>query len=159
AATGRPADEISGALDRARTTLFAARLQRPRPHLDDKVLTAWNGLMIAAFARAARVLPAFDTEPEEASAHLESARSAANFIKTRMWNDATGVLLRRYRDGQAAIEAYAEDYAFLVFGILELFQADPDPSWLAWAIELQRRQDELFWDAGGAGWFSTTGRD
>ena len=56
-----------------------------------------------------------------------------------MWDPATGRLLRRYRDGEAAIDAYAEDYACLIFGLLELFQADGDPAWLEWAIELQRR--------------------
>ena len=68
-------------------------------------------------------------------------------------------LLRSYRNGNAAIDAYAEDYACLIFGLLELFQADPDPMWLEWAITLQHRQDELFWDEAGAGWFSTTGTD
>ena len=68
-------------------------------------------------------------------------------------------LLRRYRAGDAAIDGYAEDYAFLVFGILELFQASGDPHWLTWARELQARQDELFWDSGSGGWFSTTGND
>ena len=58
-----------------------------------------------------------------------------------------------------AIEAYAEDYACLVWGLLELFQADGDPGWLEWALSLQRRQDELFWDDGAAGWFATTGTD
>src|SRR5262249_50769088 len=77
----------------------------------------------------------------------------------RLWNPATGVLLRRYRDGRAEIDAYAEDHAFLIHGLLELFQADPDAAWLIWAIELQRRQDELFWDEAEAGWFSTDGRD
>ena len=76
-----------------------------------------------------------------------------------MWNPQRGVLLRRYRHGDAAIEAYAEDYAFLVFGILELFQADGNPEWLDWALALQRAQDRLFWDAQGGGWFSTTGHD
>jgi uncharacterized protein YyaL (SSP411 family) len=76
-----------------------------------------------------------------------------------MWNPETATLLRRYRGGHAAIEAYAEDYAFLVFGLLELFQADPDAGWLTWAVALQRRQDELFWDEIDGGWFSTTGRD
>ena len=71
----------------------------------------------------------------------------------------TGTLLRRYRDGHAEIDGYAEDYAYLIFGLLELFQADADPAWLEWAIALQRRQDELFWDDAGGGWFSTTGRD
>ena len=61
--------------------------------------------------------------------------------------------------GDAEIEGYAEDYAYLIFGLLELFQADADPAWLEWAIALQRRQDELFWDETAGGWFSTTGRD
>jgi uncharacterized protein YyaL (SSP411 family) len=114
------------------------------------VLTAWNGLMIAAFARAARVLP-------DSESHLAAARAAADFIRTTMWRD--GTLLRRYRGGQAAIEGYAEDYAYLTFGVLELFQADADPRWLEWALTLQRRQDELFWDEAEGGWFSTTGGD
>ena len=68
-------------------------------------------------------------------------------------------LLRRYRDGEAAIDAYAEDYACLVFGLLELFQAGGEPRWLELAQALQRRQDELFWDDEDGGWFSTTGDD
>jgi len=75
-----------------------------------------------------------------------------------MWSADRDRLLRRYRDGDAAIEAYAEDYAFLVFGLLELFQADGDVHWLQWAIALLRAQDRLFWDDAG-GWFSTTGAD
>ena len=71
---------------------------------------------------------------------------------------STGTLLRRYRDGHAEIDGYAEDYAYLIFGLLELFQADADPAWLEWAIALQRRQDELFWDDADGGWFSTTGQ-
>jgi uncharacterized protein YyaL (SSP411 family) len=76
-----------------------------------------------------------------------------------MWNARTGTLLRRYRDGHAEIDGYAEDYAYLVAGLLQLFQADPAPMWLEWAIALQRRQDELFWDDVNGGWFSTTGKD
>ena len=68
-------------------------------------------------------------------------------------------LLRRYRDGEAGIPGYAEDYAFLIFGLLELFQADGDAAWLDWAQELQRAQDERFWDEEEGGWFSTTGDD
>ena len=71
----------------------------------------------------------------------------------------TRTLLRRFRDGAAAIEAFSEDYACLVWGLLELFQASGAPEWLEWAIALQRRQDALFWDDADAGWFSTTGRD
>jgi len=76
-----------------------------------------------------------------------------------MWSAGTGVLLRRYRDGAAEIDGYAEDYAYLIAGLLELVQADPAPMWLEWAIALQRKQDELFWDETSGGWFSTTGRD
>ncbi len=68
-------------------------------------------------------------------------------------------MYRRYRGGDAAIDGYAEDFAYLIFGVLELFQATGDPTWLAWARDLQARQDELFWDAEGGGWFSTTGND
>jgi uncharacterized protein YyaL (SSP411 family) len=159
--TGRSVEEVRDALERARRTLFDVRSRRPRPHLDDKVLTAWNGLMIAAFARAARVLPEGGTHPDftrrDGGTYLDTARRAAVFIRTTMWRN--GVLLRRYRGGEAAIEGYAEDYAYLIFGLLELFQADADPIWLEWASDLQRRQDELFWDEDEGGWFSTTGAD
>jgi uncharacterized protein YyaL (SSP411 family) len=76
-----------------------------------------------------------------------------------MWNAGTGVLLRRYRDGHAEIPGYAEDYAYLIFGLLELFQASGEPMWLEWAAALQRQQDERFWDEAAGGWFSTDGRD
>jgi len=149
--THRAPADIVDVLNRARVKLFQARLQRPRPHLDDKILTAWNGLMIAAFARMARVTgsPRF----------LESARRAAGFMREQMWRADGRTLLRRYRDGLAEIDAYAEDFAYLIFGLLELFQADADPVWLEWAIALQQRQDELFWDEVSGGWFSTTGND
>jgi hypothetical protein len=148
--TGKPVDHVMNALVVIREKLFAARQQRPRPHLDDKVLTAWNGLMIAAFARAARV-----ANPR----HLQAAQRAAEFIRTTLWIESERRLLRRYRAGEAAIDAYAEDYAYLVFGLLELFQADGDVRWLDWAVTLQQRQDDLFWDPDEAGWFSTTGND
>jgi uncharacterized protein YyaL (SSP411 family) len=75
-----------------------------------------------------------------------------------MWR-ADGTLLRRWRDGDASIDAYAEDYASLIWGLLELFQADGDPAWLEWARELQTQQNARFWDETDGGWFSTTGRD
>jgi uncharacterized protein YyaL (SSP411 family) len=152
ARTSRPAADVEAALRRARDTLLERRATRPRPHLDDKVLTAWNGLTIAAFARAGRVL-------EGETRFLDDARRAAQFIRTHLWKPATRTLLRRYRGGDANVEGYAEDYAYLIFGLLELFQADGDAAWLEWATELQRRQDELFWDNVDGGWFSTTGKD
>jgi hypothetical protein len=158
--TQQTSGEVSSVLSRARLTMFKARLGRPRPQLDDKVLTAWNGLMIAALARAARVLHGMSGGSGAAGdEYLQAARRAAEFIRARMWNADTKTLLRRFRDGHADIEGYAEDYAFLVFGLLELFQADPDPRWLEWALALQERQDTLFWDETEGGWFSTTGTD
>ena len=146
---------VEAALERARQKLFAARQARPRPHLDDKVLTAWNGLMIAAFARAARVLPGSPS----ASGYLEAATRAAAFLKSTLWRPESRLLLRRFREGEAAIDGYAEDYAFLIFGLLELFQAGGDPQWLEWATLLQEVQDERFWDPGDGGYFATTGED
>jgi uncharacterized protein YyaL (SSP411 family) len=158
--SGASEEEVAATLDRARIAMFKTRLERPRPHLDDKVLTAWNGWMIAAFARASRVVRAFRPErPAAAVAYLEAARRAASFLRERMWDESRGMLLRRYRDGHAEIEGYAEDYACLVLGLIELFQADPDPVWLLWAVGLQRRQDGQFWDDSEGGWFSTTGTD
>ena len=155
AGTGRTASEVVDILERARRLLFERRARRPRPHLDDKVLTSWNGMMIAAFARAARVLPA----RPQAGAWLEAATGAARFIRESMWRESDGTLLRRWRDGDASIDAFAEDYASLVWGLLELFQTDGDPAWLTWARELQAQQDARFWDEQEGGWFSTTGRD
>jgi uncharacterized protein YyaL (SSP411 family) len=150
--TGRSEQDVEAVLARAREKLLQRRASRPRPHLDDKVLTAWNGLIIAAFARAARVL-------DNGERYLDDARRAAVFIRERLWNEESGTLLRRYRKGNASVDAYAEDYAYLTFGLLELLQADGDPQWLAWARRLQQAQDDLFWDAVEGGWFSTTGRD
>jgi len=153
-------DEIAEILARCRAEMYAVRLTRPRPQLDDKVLTAWNGLMIAAFARMTRLARLRRSGGlASADAYLEAATKAATFIRDHLWNAARSTLLRRYRDKDAAIEGYAEDYAFLIFGLLELFQTDPNPQWLEWAIALQHGQDELFWDEADAGWFSTSGRD
>jgi uncharacterized protein YyaL (SSP411 family) len=155
ARTGKAPDEILAALGRTRRILFDARASRPRPHLDDKILTAWNGLMVAAFARARRVLP----ESPSAARYLRAAEGAARFIRRSLWREDRQCLLRRYRDGEAAIDGYAEDYAYLIFGLLELFQATGAPEWLDWATTLQRSQDAQFWDERDAGWFSTTGSD
>ncbi|MGH8310791.1 MAG: thioredoxin domain-containing protein, partial [Steroidobacteraceae bacterium] len=150
-------------LREAKQKLLQVRSQRVWPGRDEKILTAWNGLMIAAFARVARMLGATSAPGTRAAAasagYLASATRAASFVRDRMWNASTRTLLRRYRAGQAAIDAYAEDYAFLVAGLLELFQADPDPAWLEWAVALQEAQDARFWDEADAGWFSTTGGD
>ena len=144
------AADVEVSLARSRSALLTVRGARPRPHLDDKVITAWNGLTIGACARAARVL-------DDGRAYLASAQQATRFLLSRLWDGTR--LLRRYRRGEAGIEGYAEDYAFLIFGLLELFQADGDATWLESALALQQRQDALFWDPDHAGWFSTTGDD
>ena len=152
AGRARSLEEVESVLRRARLKLLERRSRRPRPHLDDKILTAWNGLTIAAFARVGRVL-------EGQQRFLDDARRAAEFIRAHLWQPSAGRLLRRYRNGDANVEGYAEDYAYLIFGLLELFQADGDPAWLDWAMALQQRQDDLFWDDADGGWFSTTGAD
>ncbi len=76
-----------------------------------------------------------------------------------MWDAGRQIVKRRYRDGDTAIDGYAEDYAYLIFGLIELFQVGGDPHWLEWARTLQKRQDEQFWDAANGGWFNTTGAD
>jgi len=158
--TGLAPADVVDRLARARIVLYGVRLQRPRPHLDDKVLAAWNGLMIAAFARASRVLraSAFGLT-EMADRHLLTAERAAAFLRSALWDGGPQLLKRRYRDGDAAVDGYAEDYAAVTLGLLELFQAGGDPQWLEWADQLQRQLDARFWDPQSGGWFSTTGAD
>ncbi|MGE0593598.1 MAG: thioredoxin domain-containing protein [Vicinamibacterales bacterium] len=151
-ATGRDEADIESVLARSRERLWARRATRPRPHLDDKVLTAWNGLMIAACARAARTL-------EHAPGALAQAQRAAGMLRATVWDDASGRLWRRYRGGHVGIAAFAEDYACLIFGLLELFQADGDPAWLEWALTLQEQLDTAFADREGGGWFNSSGAD
>ena len=155
ARAGLSAAEVSNRLRRVRERLADARSRRPKPHLDDKVLTAWNGLMIAACARAARVLP----DSPDRDRYLAAAVKSATFIQSTLWRADSRSLLRRFRAGEAGIEGYAEDYAFLIFGLLELFQATGDARWFDWASTLQAEQDARFWDAAEGGWFSTTGHD
>ena len=152
AATGRTAEDAGASVSRGRAALLAARAARPRPQLDDKVLTAWNGLMIAGYARAGRVL-------DGRRDYVDAAGRAAAFVRTNLWQAERGTLLRRYRRGATGVEAYAEDYAYLIFGLLELFQAGGDAGWLEWALSLQKRLDQLFWDPIDGGWYSTTGED
>ena len=154
--TGRSTSDVAKVIVGARELLYKMRGARQRPNLDDKVLSGWNGLMIAAFARAARV---FECDGSVASPLLTVAQSAACFVRDALWDGDRQRLLRRYRNGQAAIDGYSEDYAFTIWGLLELFQADFDPDWLDWAKRLQAQQNELFWDGDAGGWFATTGED
>ncbi len=138
-------DEMSASLAASRKTLFDLRAKRPRPHLDDKIITAWNGLMISAFARGAQVL--------DDPAYLASAQRAAQFIREHLCTK-DGQLLRNYRQGASEVTGFAEDYAFLIQGLLDLYEADFNTDHLQWAYELQTRMNQLFADDEHGGYFS-----
>ena len=144
-------DEIRQSLARSREKLFAIRAKRPRPHLDDKIIAAWNGLMISAYARAAQVLE----EPR----YLEAATRAAKFLRANLYDEKSKLLFRNYRDGRSAVEGFADDYAFVVQGLLDLYEASFDVEWLKFARQLQETQDRLFLDAKNGGYFTTSGKD
>ncbi len=144
---GKSTEEINALLDDARTKLYRARAKKPRPFLDDKILTAWNGLMISALAKGYRVLR---HEP-----YLAAARKAAGFILDNLYDRKKGRLLRRYRDGNAAIAGKAEDYAFFVQGLIDLYEASFEPQFLLTALEVAELQDILFYDTTHGGYFST----
>ncbi len=127
-----------------RNKLFEAREKRVHPYKDDKVLTSWNGLMIAALARGAAV---FGEEP-----YRRAAAKAVEFIMQKLVR-TDGRLLARYRDGEAAYPAYLDDYAFLVWGLLELYGADFAASHLEKALELTEQMIDLFWDAKNGGFY------
>jgi uncharacterized protein YyaL (SSP411 family) len=147
----RPLENMEHRLSDDRSALLARRGLRPRPHLDDKILTAWNGLMIGAFARAAQVLGD--------DSYLSAARRAAEFLKENLFDAATGELLRSYREGPANIRGFAVDYVFLISGLLDLYETDFDLGWLIWARQLQDTLDLHFWDQERGGYFSTSDRD
>ena len=142
-------DNTRAALQKARRMLFEVRARRPRPHRDDKTLTAWNALMISALAQAFRVL--------DHRRYLVTAKAAANFIRQHLYNETSGILLRRFRDGDARIEGCLDDYAFLVQALLDLYEAEPNATWISWALALQRKQDELFSDPDADDYFCTAG--
>ncbi|MFD2878800.1 hypothetical protein ACFTAO_27150 [Paenibacillus rhizoplanae] len=129
-----------------RTKLFEYREQRIHPLKDDKVLTSWNGLMIAALALGAKALQ----KPEYAKA----AERAADFIWDKLRRE-DGRLLARYRDGESAIPAYVDDYAFLIWGLSELYEATGQAVYLERALTLKDGMLELFLDTEGGGFFFT----
>jgi uncharacterized protein YyaL (SSP411 family) len=143
--------EVGARLAVARKKMLAARSRRPRPSLDDKVLTAWNGLMISALARSSQALD----EPR----YLAAAEQSADFIQSKLYDARSGQLKRRYRAGDVAIDGFLDDYAYLIQGLLDLYEASFDVRWLSWAIKLQEKQDEVFWDSRNGGYFATSGGD
>jgi uncharacterized protein YyaL (SSP411 family) len=147
------ADSLSGSpadFARVRPVLLESRSRRPRPHLDDKVLTAWNGLMISAFAKGAQVLG----DPSLAV----TARSAELFVRERLLT-REGALLRRWRDGEAAVNGFLDDYAFFVQALLDLYETEFDQADLDLAIRLTEAMIAKFADSENGGFFSTAEGD
>ncbi len=133
-----------------RENLFNIRRQRQAPLKDDKILTDWNGLMIAALAVGARGL--------EVDSYAAAAQRAVDFIKSRLVQNKGG-LLHRYRDGQAGIAGQAGDYAFLIMGLIELYRSTLRVELLEWALDLQAKMDADFWDADQGGYFLTAAEE
>ncbi len=142
-----PEPELRARLDACRQKLFEAREKRVRPGRDDKTLTAWNGLMIAAFAQAAQVL--------DDPSYAETAARAADFILTKM-RTPDGRLLRTWSAGtEAKLNGYLEDYAFLIDALVTLYEATFAPRWVAAAVELADVMLDQFWDERDGGFFFT----
>jgi uncharacterized protein YyaL (SSP411 family) len=138
-------EQLASEVAAAREKLYNARLERPAPLRDDKILSAWNGLMISAFARAGF---AFD-----APRYLEIARRAANFVLGEMRDE--GRLRRAHQGSRASGPAFLEDYAFMIAALLDLYEASPDPRWLREALSLQTILDTHYADNEGGGYFKT----
>ncbi len=145
----KPPAEVAAAIREAEQKLLAARAKRVRPHLDDKVLSAWNGLMISAFAKAGAVLGD--------DRYSQAARRAADFLLTRMYDAKSGILHRRYRDGEVAIAGFLDDYAFVAQALLDLYEAQFDPRDIDHALRLTEKQREFFEDREGGGFYTTAG--
>ena len=141
-------EDMRETLARGRAKLLERRASRPRPHLDDKILSAWNGLMISAFARAGMALGD--------DSYIAASRSAANFVRDKMC--AGNRLLRSYREGPGP-EGFADDYAAMTGAALDLYEATGEFGWLRWAVQLQAALDELFLDKENGGYFSARAGD
>jgi uncharacterized protein YyaL (SSP411 family) len=140
-------EEFQEKIEKARITLFNEREKRIHPYKDDKILTDWNGLMIAALSKAGRVF----NEP----IYTDAAKRAADFILKDMRDDQ-GKLLHRYREGEAGITANVDDYAFFIWGLLELYESTFDIEYLKSALVLQNELDKGFWDDKNGGYYFTS---
>lgn len=142
-------DRKQSALSGVEKKLLAIRDKRKSPHLDDKVLTAWNALVIHSLARGYLVLGE--------KRYYDAARKAALFIKEKLYDGKR--LHRRYRDAEVRYAGYVDDYAFLIQALIELYAADGDAKWYNWALDLQSLQDRLFWDDKRGGYFYADSSD
>ncbi len=138
-------DELQAIVDRGREKLFAVREQRIKPGRDEKVLTAWNGLMLASFAEASAIL--------ERSDYRKIAEANARFLLFHLQKD--GLLLRTHKDGEAKLNAYLEDYACLIEGLICLYEATGELNWIESAVTLADKMIEQFWDESEGGFFFT----
>ncbi len=153
AAVGSSAKEFQALLGRAKKVLLEVRSKRPKPPIDDKILAGWNGLMITALSKA------HDVSKDQR--FLELGNQCANFVLRELCQkDPAGrtVLLRRFRAGEAKGEGFLEDYAFLVNGLLDLYQSGFDARHLEGAIALSRTMTSDFFDEVGGGFFQTKGK-
>ncbi|KAF1961549.1 hypothetical protein CC80DRAFT_543891 [Byssothecium circinans] len=147
-------EEVESILTEGRQKLLSHReKERPRPALDDKIVVSWNGLAIGALARVASVLSSSD--PSKSKEYLKAAEQAAAFIKEELYNSQSHTLLRVYREGPGDVPGFADDYAYLISGLIDLYEATFNDSYLAWADSLQKTQIDLFWDKEHLGFFST----
>ena len=142
---------VHARLAAAAGVLAAARERRPHPFRDEKIITGWNGLAISACARAAQVLG----DPAWAA----TATRAADFVRERLFDPATGRLAHSWSGGARDDRGFAEDYAFLIQGLLDLYETTFEVRWLEWAGRLQEKQDELFADAAAGGYFANAAGD
>jgi uncharacterized protein YyaL (SSP411 family) len=140
-------EDLNEKLEEIRVKLFKVREKRIHPQKDDKILTDWNGLMIAALAKASQIF-------NEVS-YIEKAEKAANFILKKMMKK-NGELLHRYRKGEAGIEGFSDDYAFLIFGLIELYQVTFNSKYLKVSLELNEYLLKHFWDKTNGGLFFTS---
>jgi uncharacterized protein YyaL (SSP411 family) len=144
---GKSEVEISEMIREGTETLLAVRASRPRPLLDDKIITSWNGLAISALSVAHQVLGK--------EKYLDAAERAAAFIKKNLYDEDAGQLYRRWRDGNREINGMADDYTFLTQGLIDLYEASYDTGYLRWAIRLGEETISRFSDGEGGGFFMT----
>ncbi|OAA36061.1 DUF255 domain protein [Metarhizium rileyi] len=150
---GIPIDTVRQHIQTAKKELKARReRERVRPDLDDKIVTAYNGLAIAALAKTSSALKTID--PARSEKYLETAKQAATFIRSNLWHASSPVLYRIYRQGRD-VKGFADDYAYLIHGLLALFAATNDETYLKFADALQQTQNSLFHDADSGAFFST----
>ena len=148
---GLTEDAVRQSLASSKERLFVLRDSRPHPVRDEKILAAWSGLMISAFAQVGVAL--------NEARYVRAAATAARFVSNHLYDAKTGTLRRSWNEGTAQIPGFAADYAFLIQALLDLYQADADSQKLDLAIALQRKQDELFWDAKSGGYFESPAED